>query len=210
MRAYLFERTNSLLIISEIYTSFSDITKASLKHALAESSCRLSDSEVANLLKAYDSLSTFPDVVPALKSLSSIPDLEAYIFSNGTQNMVSSSVKNSPDLSPHSDIFKSLVTIESAGAFKPSPKVYGYLAERIGMKGEEGNIWLVSGNPFDVVGAIKSGLKAAWVDRPCGHHNEGIWKDQLGLLCGIEGPTFIAKGVDEAVKKIGEYMDRNK
>ena len=58
-----------------------------------------------------------------------------------------------------------------------------------------GSIWLVSSNPFDVVGAKNAGMKAAWVDRS----GKG-WVDGLG---GEEGkPDLIVKGVDDAVRGI--------
>ena len=31
--------------------------------------------------------------------------------------------------------------------------------------GEAKDAWLVSGNPFDVIGAISAGMKSAWVKR---------------------------------------------
>ena len=50
--------------------------------------------------------------------------------------------------------------------FKPVPIVYRSLAETDGKGPDEmGEIWLVTSNPFDVVGARAAGMKAAWVDR---------------------------------------------
>jgi 2-haloacid dehalogenase len=71
-------------------------------------------------------------------------------------------------------------------------------------------IWLVSGNPFDVVGARSVGMRAAWVDRG----GRG-WCDGLGGLLddgngkGL-GPIIIVGGVDEAVKGIESWEKRNK
>lgn len=62
-------------------------------------------------------------------------------------------------------------------------------------------MWLVSANPFDVVGARAAGMSAAWVDRG------GLgWVDGLGELVGA-GPTVVVAGVDEAVMEI-ERMAR--
>jgi 2-haloacid dehalogenase len=112
-------------------------------------------------MKAYDSLSTFPDVSPALKALASDPSINAYVFSNGTNAMVTASVTSSPSLSPHASVFKDLITIEEVGVFKPDKRVYEHLVRKVG-KGREdaGSVWLVSGNPFDVVGAMVAGLQA--------------------------------------------------
>ena len=190
-----------------LYKPFSDITNASLKHALAESQVTLSEAEIGDLMKAYDSLGTFPDVEPALKSLASDPSIDAYVFSNGTDAMVGSSVKQSPSLSPHASVFKGLVTVQEIEVFKPDARVYQYLAKKVGKttsKEDMATVWLVSGNPFDVVGARAAGLQAAWVDRAGGHHGKGGWTDKLGDLAS-GGPTVIAHGVEDAVKAIRKW-----
>lgn len=155
-------------------------------------------------MKAYDSLGIFPDVVPGLKALTSSPSISAYVFSNGTDAMVSSSVKQSPDLSPHSSVFKDLITVEEIKCYKPDPKVYYHLAKKVGKKeGEMGEMWLVSGNPFDVVGARAVGMQAAWVDRGA----KG-WSDKLGELAS-GGPTIVVDGVEGAVKGIEKWVQEN-
>jgi len=192
----------------DLYKSFSDVTNTSLRHALDETGVFLSDSDISKLMKAYDSLGTFPDVPPALKALANDPSTDAYVFSNGTNAMVSSSVNQSPSLSSHASVFKGLVTIEEVKAFKPDPRGYQHLAEKVGKKGDMENIWLVSGNPFDVVGARAAGMQAAWVDRAGGHHGKGGWNDKLGELAS-GGPTIIVSGVEEAVSEIGNWGKRN-
>lgn len=155
-------------------------------------------------MKAYDSLGTFPDVPPALKAIATNTSIDAYIFSNGTDAMISSSLKQSPSLSSYASAFKGIVTVEAARVFKPGQKSYTHLAERVGKTGDMGNIWLVSGNPFDVVGARAAGMQAAWVDRAGGHHGKGGWNDKLGELAS-GGPTVIVKGVEEAVTEIQKW-----
>lgn len=64
-------------------------------------------------------------------------------------------------------------------------------------------MWLVSGNPFDVVGARSVGMQAAWVDRG----GKG-WVDGLGGLMGGEGgPTIVVDGVEGAVKGIEGWTE---
>jgi 2-haloacid dehalogenase len=198
-----------------LYKPFSAVTLQSLHHALAESSESLSKEAIETLMKAYDSLDTFPDVEPALNAVAADPSIDAYVFSNGTDAMVSSSVKSSPSLSPHSKVFRDLITIEAVACYKPDPRVYQYLAEKVwntagGATQERvGGVWLVSGNPFDVVGARAAGLQAVWVDRAGGHRGMGGWNDRLGELVegGGVGPTVVVKGVDEAVKAIQEWTE---
>ncbi len=81
-------------------------------------------------MSAYDSLSIFPDVGPALESLADQVGITPVIFTNGTLEMVSKSVNHSPDLSP---VFEDLqryrhcrgsqkVQAPSGGLFPPGNK----------------------------------------------------------------------------------------
>lgn len=183
----------------DTYEDFSKVTERSLHHTLAESKLSLSDSDISELMKAYDSLSTFPDVEPALKAISSKDSISPYVFSNGTQIMVSNSVKKSPDLGPHSSVFKDLIVIEEVKRYKPAPEVYEMLARKTGKEGAHHEMWLVSGNPFDIVGARYFGMKAAWVDRA----GNG-WTD--GMIEGKEGrPTVIVKSLEEVADLVSKH-----
>lgn len=151
-------------------------------------------------MKAYDSLATFPEVPDAMATLAEhTGTLQSYIFSNGTYPMVSASVAGqSSGLSPFASVFKELLSVENAQVFKPSPKAYEYLLEQVDKRQDPKDVWLVSSNPFDVVGAVSCGLRAVWVDRT----GKG-WVDGLGSAIGEElKPTAVVKGVDEAVDEI--------
>ena len=179
------------------YEPFSTVTRRSLLHTLAESSLSLPDAAIEDLMRAYDSLSTFPDVGPALEALSKASGITAVVFSNGTHSMVSNSVQRSADLAPFSDVFKDLVVVEEIKRFKPDPMVYKLLRERTGKdEGAMGDMWLVSGNPFDVVGARVAGMQAAWIDRA------GVgWSD--ALIEGDKGrPTIIVKDLEQVVQAV--------
>jgi 2-haloacid dehalogenase len=193
--------------MKDLFKPFSDITKAALNHALAESNETLSDEDITNLMKAYDSLGTFPDVSTALEAIKSDPTIDAYVFSNGSDPMVSTSVNQSPSLAPYASVFKGIVTVQEIQVFKPDPRVYHHLArkvEKTTSKEDLESIWLVSGNPFDIVGARAAGIQAAWIDRKGGHGGNGGWNDRLGELAS-GGPTLVVSGVDEAVRKIKEW-----
>jgi 2-haloacid dehalogenase len=141
-------------------------------------------------MNAYDSLSTFPDVQPALAELGTLPTVTTVVFSNGTQSMVSNSVHRSPDLSPHASVFADLVSVEDVKQFKPAPTTYLHLAEKVSKSSSQlGDIWLVSGNPFDIVGARSVGLNAIWVDR-----NGRGWVD--AAMPSLR-PTVVVKNLGE-------------
>ncbi|KAI0505417.1 haloacid dehalogenase [Xylaria bambusicola] len=180
------------------YKSFSEITRNALAHAVAEHGLTLAVSDAARLMTAYDALHVFPEIPAAMKLLQGNKDaVSAHIFSNGTDQMVGSSIRTSPELSPHADIFQSLITVDGLRCFKPDPRTYAHLVEQSGKKGHPGDVWVVSANPFDVAGAKAAGLKSAFIDR----QGQG-WIDRLDEMYM---PTLIAGGVDQAIKSILNY-----
>ncbi|KAI1357867.1 haloacid dehalogenase [Xylaria arbuscula] len=180
------------------YKTFSEITRNALTHAVAEHGMTLIASDADKLMTAYDALHCFLEIPDAMKLLQENEEaVNAYIFSNGTDDMIGSSIRTSPELSPHADLFKSLITVDGLKCFKPDPRTYAHLVEQSGKRGKPGDVWVVSANPFDVVGAKASGLKTAFIDR----RGQG-WLDRLDLM---NMPTLIAGGVDEAIKSILAY-----
>jgi len=149
-------------------------------------------------MQAYDSLSTFPDVKPALARLAQTPGFKSVVFSNGTMDMVSASVNKSPDLAPHAGVFESIVVVEEVRRFKPDPETYYHLAGKVGKeKSQMKEMWLVSGNPFDIVGARHVGMRAIWVDRA-----GAGWVDSLG-----DAPTVVVKSLEEVVEKVKGFAE---
>ncbi|KAF3762578.1 haloacid dehalogenase [Cryphonectria parasitica EP155] len=199
---------------------FDKITRAALVHAVNEAGLHIPDAKADELMRAYDGLVCFTDVLPGLKTLqerTAAGDAEALIFSNGTAAMLSASVAASPTLKLfHPDasaqgakpLFAKLVSTDGAGRYKPHRDAYEHLQREVGAGGgdyrAQAAVWLVSANPFDVVGARAAGLRAVWVDR------QGTgWVDRLGEVISEAGdakvdlkPTIVVKGVDEAVDKI--------
>jgi 2-haloacid dehalogenase len=186
--------TDSLL---GLYRSFSEITKGALEHAVAETGLSLSADDAEKLMKAYDSLNVFPEIPKALNAVKENPQVDTYIFSNGTQDMVGASVKSSPDLKPYADLFKGFVTVHEVQVFKPAMKVYDDLLTKTGKDGKASDVWVVTANPFDAVGARVAGLQSAWIDRA----GKG-WVDRLGDVIGGIRPSVVVSGVDEAVSEI--------
>ncbi|OIW26565.1 haloacid dehalogenase [Coniochaeta ligniaria NRRL 30616] len=180
-----------------LYRTFSEVTKGALEHAVAETGLSLSVDDAEKLMKAYDSLHVFPEIPAALDVIKENSQVDAYIFSNGTQEMVAASVQSSPDLVPYADLFKGFITVHEVQVFKPAMKVYDDLITRAGKDGKGSDVWVVTANPFDAVGASVAGLRSAWIDRA----GRG-WVDRLGDVIGGIRPNVVVSGVDEAVGEI--------
>ncbi|CCF32987.1 haloacid dehalogenase [Colletotrichum higginsianum] len=180
------------------YRPFSELTRAALKHAVAEKKLAMSEEDEGRLMDAYNGLEAFPEIEAAMDVVERDGSVDAYVFSNGTDDMVRASIGTSPGLARMSRALGpgKLVTVEEARCFKPDPRTYAHFAEKVGMSGREDGIWLVSSNPFDALGARAAGWRSAWIDR-----SGTGWIDGLGGVIGT-APTIVAVGVDEAVEQI--------
>jgi len=195
-RLYQLEYTWRLNSMNK-YEPFYEVTKRALHHALKEAGVSLNEKKINEMMSAYDSLSTFLDVTPALESLAKLPNIKSVIFSNGTHAMVTASLQKSPSLSPHASLFAEVIVVEEVERFKPCPDVYYHLVEKVGKKREEiGEVWLVTANPFDVVGAVNVGMKAVWVDRA-----GAGWVDSLGEG-DLGKPTVTVSSLEDVVDAV--------
>jgi 2-haloacid dehalogenase len=59
--------------------------------------------------------------------------------------------------------FRAVISVDDIKSFKPDPAVYAHLVHRVGFPTT--SVWLISSNPFDVIGAKSYGLRSAWVQR---------------------------------------------
>jgi 2-haloacid dehalogenase len=196
-----FPITGELIQSAGVYRSFSEITRGALHHAVAEAGLSVTNEDADKLMNAYNGLNVFPDVPGALTTVKKTAAIEALIFSNGTDEMVSASVKTSPHLQDHAELFKGLVTVDGIRVFKPDKRTYDHLLREVGKQDTPGDVWLVTANPFDVVGAMAAGLRTAWIDRA----GKG-WVDRLGDVIGGIKPTLVASGVDQAIQEIAEPL----
>ncbi|QIX00526.1 hypothetical protein AMS68_006043 [Peltaster fructicola] len=186
------------------YVDFEEVTRGSLRNALLEAGVSLNEDQIADMMHAYDSLSIFPDVAKTLEALRHKDELYPVVFSNGTSKMVATSIKESPDLKDHNDVLKDIIVVEQPRRYKPAPDVYHHLAKQVGKDAsntkEMAEMWLISGNPFDVVGARSVGMNAAWVDRA-----GAGWQDHL--LTGENGkPSVIVQKLDDIVEAIRKHQ----
>ena len=81
------------------------------------------------------------------------------------------------------DRFDLLLSVQDAGAWKPSPRAYAYAAAECGVRAEE--MVLVACHPWDTDGAQRAGMQSAWVNRSGGP-----------FPATFTEPTYTVSGVD--------------
>jgi 2-haloacid dehalogenase len=140
------------------YEDFRWVTSRALDFALASLGVCLPEGQARRLVGLYDHLQPFPDAVPALRALADM-GYELAVLSNGTPAMISNCLDNSG----LGDFFGERISVDEVRVFKPSPEVYRHAAGRLSRP--LGQLWLVTSNAFDSVGASAVGMRTAWVNR---------------------------------------------
>jgi 2-haloacid dehalogenase len=140
------------------YTDFSVCTEDSLEFCCQMFKTDLSQNQKDSLMNEYAILPPFSDVKTSLTSLKKSGH-KLFAFSNGSKKAVSKLLTNAQIIG----MFDGIVSVESLETFKPNPLVYEYFNQQTNSKKTDS--WLISGNPFDVVGAVSFGMRSAWVQR---------------------------------------------
>lgn len=140
------------------YADFGTCTKQALLFTQQTLKTNLSAADQQQLLDEYQNLRAFADVALGLAALKE-QGHALVAFSNGIAAKVRALLEKS-GVAQHLD---DVLSVDELKTFKPDPAVYDYLARRVARPKNE--TWLVSSNPWDVIGAKSAGLKAAWIKR---------------------------------------------
>ncbi len=135
---------------------FAVLTARALDYALASLAIELDDDARERLRGAYLALAPFADVAAALAALAPRP---RWILSNGTLAMLEPLVRQS-GLDRHLD---GVLSVDAAGIFKPSPRVYQLAVDRLQLPASR--IGFVSSNCWDAIGAKAFGFTTFWINR---------------------------------------------
>ena len=135
------------------------------------------------LMEAYLSLATFPDVPGALAAVATTP---LGILSNGSPRMLDAAVRSSG----LGNTFRHVLSVDAVKAYKPSPAVYELGTRAFGLPA--GDILFVSSNAWDVAGAKAFGYRTCWCNRLA------TPMDRLGV-----SPDLEVSRLDEIPAKLG-------
>jgi 2-haloacid dehalogenase len=146
-----------VLSLAGRYESFRGLTQKALDYALAR--CPSVDPALAGrLLQAYRVLDAYPEVAGVLAELRE-RGLRTGILSNGDRGMLEEAIRSAKI----DGLLDVVISAESAGIFKSSPRVYELAVSMVGMPAKE--IVFASSNRWDIAGAVAFGLPSVWVNR---------------------------------------------
>ncbi|GGX55384.1 haloacid dehalogenase type II [Saccharospirillum salsuginis] len=144
--------------LMEHYQPFATCTRQALRFALAEAGRSIEPDMEDTLMDTYRHLPPFDDAKTLLAQLEDLP-VRPFAFTNG-EAAVATDLLSNADLLSH---LEGIVSVEVIRTFKPSPRVYQHFLETT--DAEPNRTWLISGNPFDILGAKAAGWRTAWVRR---------------------------------------------
>ena len=140
------------------YQTFAVCTRQALDYSCALHGVELSDKQKKEMMAIYRVLPAFEDASMGLDQLKDA-GFRLFAFSNGEPEALESLLGNAGIRA----LFNGVVSVDGIKSFKPNPGVYSHFLRQSGATG--GDAWLISSNPFDVIGALSAGMKSAWVKR---------------------------------------------
>ena len=174
------------------YENFAICTSNALNYTNAFFKNPLNQLAKDGLLNAYKTLPAFDDVKEGLIRAKE-SGFRLFAFSNGAADAVEMLLTNAGIR----ELFLGVISVDDLRSFKPNPAVYSHFLRKSGSVGA--NAWLISSNPFDVIGAISSGMRAAWIQRS---------PEALFDPWGIE-PTITSSSLTDLAGKITNKMQMN-
>jgi 2-haloacid dehalogenase len=146
-----------LRAVQGLHADFWEVTGEGLDFALAAMGRR--DAALRErLMNLYLTLAPFPDAVDALHRVRA-GGMRTAILSNGSPAMLAPLV----EAAGIGGLLDAVMSVEEAGVFKPSPKVYQLAVDRLGVEASE--IVFLSSNGWDAWAASAFGLRVVWCNR---------------------------------------------
>ena len=177
--------------LMQLYEDFSVCTSEALDYTCIYHGVPLTEAQKSELLALYRILPTFEDVREGLALLSGAGH-SLFAFSNGTREDVNALLDN-VDIRSY---FLDVISVEAIKSYKPNPAVYSHFLRETGCVGCDA--WLVSSNPFDIIGAISAGMRGIWLKRS----EEKIF-DPWGVK-----PTITLSSLREIEGQLARYLSK--
>ena len=149
------------------YEDFWHVTRRALDYALDRAGITLKETAIDYVMEGYCHLQLFPDALEGLRLLREA-HCPMVILSNGSLSMLRDLAENS-GVVPY---FDTILSADAVQVFKPAPQVYQQAANHF--KRPLNQIWMVSSNSFDAVGAKTAGMRVGWINR------QGVVLDKVG------------------------------
>ena len=169
---------------SKHYLSFWEITRLSLRYALARLGLQHTQTNEDALMAQYAELTAFPENLDVLKRLRE-RGIATAILSNGSPDMLQSAVRSAG----MTGLLDAVLSVDGVRQFKTTPSSYQLVLAHFKLPAEE--VLFVSSNAWDALGATWFGFTTLWVNR------QGLPPETLG-----PAPHFVGRDLTEVLKRV--------
>ncbi len=177
-----FENSMIDALLGRAHTPYREIGERAVDHVLNRAGIAHTAEEVAALVEAIVRLPAFPEVPAALERLRARYRLA--VLSNGDPDMLEAA------LAHHGQRFDRLISVATAGAFKPHHATYAKAAELERVRPDQ--VLFVANHEFDCVGAKSAGMRTAFIDRRRRPYGRGPHQPDLIVPSMTELAALIA------------------
>ena len=153
-----FESSMIDALLRRDHTPYREIGRQSVDSTLERAGIPHTMDEVNALVSRIERLRPFDDVVAGLQTLKG-QGLRLVVLSNGDPEMLDRGVAYSGT----AHLFDRVISVATAGSFKPDEATYRTAAELLDI--HPGEVCFVANHMFDCVGAKSAGMRTAFVDR---------------------------------------------
>lgn len=138
--------------------AFADIARDVARRLLMSAGAPDVDAATNRIMEGFNNLDVHPDVPHGIRTLRAL-NIRLATLSNGSTS-VADGLLTRARLSP--DV-EALLSVESAGLWKPAPQSYRFALDSCGTAPEKA--MMVAVHPWDISGAAAVGMRTAWIAR---------------------------------------------
>ena len=151
----LYSQTATLI---DNYEDFSTLAEQALDMVAAAKEVVIDDEDKRGILQRMLSLPAHPEVPAALEGLH-VAGFRLVALTNSNHKAAESQLTNAGIR----HLFERVLSVDAVRKFKPAPEVYAYAGSEL--KATPGEMLLIAAHPWDVQGAMRAGLRGAFIKR---------------------------------------------
>jgi 2-haloacid dehalogenase len=140
------------------HEDFDAMTAHGARYAAAKYGIALDANAEHALVTAWENVQPYADAVPVLQALNE-SDIRCAVLTNGTPATSARAMANAGI----TGMIDAVLSVESAGIFKPHPRVYALVTEHYAAPADA--CIFVTANGWDATGAAAFGMQVAWCNR---------------------------------------------
>ncbi len=140
------------------YATFGDVARAALDMTARKRGVAIDDERRRRILAGMSALPPHGDVTSGLAALREA-GYRLAVLTNSTEAVANAQLEHAK----LARFFDMILSVDAVRRFKPAAETYAYACERLGVA--PGDAMLVAAHDWDVTGAMRAGMRAAFVSR---------------------------------------------